>query len=225
MTLIHLLGAAALVFSLVGAAYAVVAGALAGRLARPEPQSLIEARALTLLKPLCGEEVGLERNLLSFLDQDYAGPVQMVVGVQDAGDPALTVVEAVRRARPGADIAIVVDPEVYGANRKVSNLINMLGAARHSTLVLSDADIAAPPGYLARIAAALSEPGVGALTCYYRGDARAGSASVLAAMGVSYGFLPNVILGVALGLARPCMGSTIALERRTLDEIGGFEAL
>ncbi len=101
----------------------------------------------------------------------------------------------------------------------------MLAAAKHETLVLSDADIAAPPGYLQRIAAALADPGVGAVTCYYRGDARAGSASVLAAMGVSYGFLPNVILGVALGMAKPCMGSTIALRRETLDRIGGFKAL
>jgi ceramide glucosyltransferase len=123
------------------------------------------------------------------------------------------------------DIAVVVDPRVYGANRKVSNLINMLAEARHPTLVLSDADICVQPGYLGRVAAALAESGVGAVTCYYRGAARAGAASVLAAMGVSYGFLPNVIFGVALGLAKPCMGSTIALKRTVLDEIGGFEAL
>ncbi len=42
-------------------------------------------------------------------------------------------------------------------------------------------------------------------------------------MGVSYGFLPNVALGAALGLAHPCMGSTIALRRAVLDRIGGFE--
>ena len=225
MTMIQLLGAAALVLSLVGAAYAITAGALAGRLVRRAAAVLPNAPALTLLKPLRGDEGGLERNLLSFLDQDYPGPVQMVLGVQDPADPALPVVEAVRRARPEADIAVVIDPEVHGANRKVSNLINMLAAAKHPTLVLSDADIAVPPGYLARIVAALAEPGVGAVTCYYRGEARAGSASVLAAMGVSYGFLPNVILGVALGMAKPCMGSTIALARQTLDEIGGFEAL
>ena len=43
-------------------------------------------------------------------------------------------------------------------------------------------------------------------------------------MGISYGFLPNVAAGVGLGLAHPCMGSTIALRRAVLDEIGGFEA-
>ena len=172
MTMIQLLGAAALVLSLVGAAYAITAGALAGRLVRRAAAVLPNAPALTLLKPLRGDEGGLERNLLSFLDQDYPGPVQMVLGVQDPADPALPVVEAVRRARPEADIAVVIDPEVHGANRKVSNLINMLAAAKHPTLVLSDADIAVPPGYLARIVAALAEPGVGAVTCYYRGEAR-----------------------------------------------------
>jgi ceramide glucosyltransferase len=223
--MILLLAAAALVLGLVGSAYAIAAGVLAGRLIRRPIAAPSEAPDLTLLKPLKGEEIGLERNLLGFLDQDYPGKVQMVVGVQDPADPALKAVEAVRHARPDADIAVVVDPTAHGANRKVSNLINMLAAARHGTLVLSDADIAVGPDYLARIAAALPGPGVGAVTCYYRGEARAGSASVLAAMGVSYGFLPSVILGVALGMATPCMGSTIALHRSTLDRIGGFEAL
>ena len=225
MILLHLLGAAALILCLVGSAYAVAAGIFAGRLGHAAAPALAEAPGLTLLKPLCGEEIGVEANLESFLRQDYPGPVQLVCGVQDEADPALAAVEALRRAHPEADIAVVVDPRVHGANRKVSNLINMLAAARHETLVLSDADIRVGPDYLARVAAALAEPGVGAVTCYYRGQARAGVASLLAAMGVSYGFMPNVILGVALGLARPCMGSTIALGRRTLDGIGGFEAL
>ena len=225
MLLLHLLGDAALVLGLVGSANAVAAGVFAGRLAKPAPAAQSEAPGLTLLKPLRGPEIGLQANLESFLGQDYAGPVQMVCGVQDPDDPALAAVESLRRVHPDADIAVVVDPTLHGANRKVSNLINMLAQARHDVLVLSDADIVVRPDYLARVAAALVEPGVGAVTCYYRGQARAGPASVLAAMGVSYGFMPNVILGVALGLASPCMGSTIAIRRQTLEAIGGLEAL
>ena len=225
MFLLQILGDAALILGLVGAAYAGAAGVFAGRLAPARAPELSEAPALTLLKPLRGAEPGLKANLESFLIQDYAGPVQLVCGVQDGADCALEVVEALRRDHPEADISVVVDPRVYGSNRKVSNLINMLAAARHETLVLSDADIAVRPDYLARVTAALAEPGVGAVTCYYRGVARARFASRLAAMGVSYGFMPNVILGVAIGLANPCMGSTIALSRGMLAEIGGFEAL
>src|SRR5262249_48916739 len=36
-------------------------------------------------------------------------------------------------------------------------------------------------------------------------------------------FLPSVVVGLALGLARPCFGSTLALRRATLAEIGGFK--
>ncbi len=43
-------------------------------------------------------------------------------------------------------------------------------------------------------------------------------------MGTSYEFLPNAVVGTSLGLAAPCFGSTIALRRRTLDEVGGFAA-
>jgi ceramide glucosyltransferase len=43
-------------------------------------------------------------------------------------------------------------------------------------------------------------------------------------MDLSYRFLPSVAVGVSLGLATPCMGSTIALRRDVLREIGGFEA-
>jgi ceramide glucosyltransferase len=44
-------------------------------------------------------------------------------------------------------------------------------------------------------------------------------------MGISYQFLPNVLVGVAGGLAKPCFGSTIAVRRETLVAIGGFQAL
>jgi len=44
-------------------------------------------------------------------------------------------------------------------------------------------------------------------------------------MGIDYHFVPNARFGIALGLTKPCFGSTIAFRRRTLDEIGGFESL
>ncbi len=46
----------------------------------------------------------------------------------------------------------------------------------------------------------------------------------LASMAIDYDFLPNVLVGLALGLARPCFGSTIAMRRETLERIGGFDA-
>ncbi|MEI9965455.1 MAG: bacteriohopanetetrol glucosamine biosynthesis glycosyltransferase HpnI [Caulobacteraceae bacterium] len=220
--ILHVVGGLALVMSIAGIAYTVLAAATLTRLAEtPSPRAAVPA---TLLKPLCGAEPGLEANLASFLRQDYGAPIQVIFGVQDSADPALAVAEAVRHAHPDAHIDVVVGPGPPGPNRKIANLINMLGHARHDFLVISDADMRATADYLARVAGAAGQPGVGAATCYYYGQGRTGFWSQIAAMGISYGFLPNVATGVGLGLAHPCMGSTIALRGAVLEEIGGFEA-
>ena len=224
MNLVHDIGFAVLAVSVGGVAYTVAAALLVGRLRGRPPAAGAKVAPATLLKPLCGEEPGLGGNLESFLRQDYAAAVQVVFGIQDPADPARAVAERIRAAHPAADVELVVDRRLHGPNRKISNLINMAAHARHDLLVLSDADMAVAPDYLSRVAAALAEPGVGAVTCYYYGEARNGSWSRLGAMGLSYGFLPNVVTGVAAGLALPCMGSTIAIRRQVLEEIGGLGA-
>lgn len=219
---LHVMGLLAALIAAAGGAYGLLAASrVAAFRARP---GLADAfpPAVTLLKPLHGAEPGLARALASFTAQDYGAPAQLVMGVQDPSDGALAI--AAPLAASLAEATLVIDPTPHGANAKIANLINMAGEARHDVLVLSDSDIEAPPDYLSRLAAALAEPGVGVVTCPYYGVARSGFWSRLGAMGVSYQFLPSVALGVSLGMATPCMGSTIALRRETLAAIGGFEA-
>ena len=218
------LGWLCLTCGMLGGIYALVASAMVARFLNQPARGLAHGPSMTLLKPLSGAEAGLAENLESFLRQAYEPAAQIVFGVQDPSDPAIEVVRALQRAHPDRDIALVVDETQHGANRKVSNLINMARAATGEVLVLSDSDMRAPSDYLARLAAALAAPGVGAATCLYVGKARAGLWSRLAAMAINYQFLPNVVLGSGLGLAQPCMGSTIALPREVLARIGGFAA-
>jgi ceramide glucosyltransferase len=210
-----------------GTVYTLLAALLVGRFMRKPPSAVRNCPAVTILKPLHRGEPDLSRNLETFFTQDYDGPVQIVFGVQDPNDPALAVVRALQAKHPDFDTAIVVDGARYGANAKVCNLINMLAAARHDTLVLSDSDISVGSLWLSQVTAALARPGVGIVTCLYTGEP-AGDGhklwSALAAMGTSYNFLPNALLGSSLGLAAPCFGSTIALKRQTLEEVGGFAA-
>ncbi|HEV7383424.1 MAG TPA: bacteriohopanetetrol glucosamine biosynthesis glycosyltransferase HpnI, partial [Phenylobacterium sp.] len=214
-----------MVLALAGAAYQLVAAwQIRALLVQPGARPPATAPAVTILKPLHGAEVGLDAALQSFLAQDYPGAVQIVFGVQDPADPAQLVVGSLRRAHPERDVALVVDPSPHGVNRKISNVINMMGRAKHGIIVLADSDIVVRPGYLREVVAALDAPGVGVVTCPYRGAAVGGIWSRLAAMGLTYQFLPSVAVGVGFGLAHPCMGSTIALRREVLDRIGGFEA-
>ena len=211
--------------ALAGAGYALVAALAAARFMRGAPSGHRCDAPVTILKPLYLGEPGLKENLESFFAQDFNAPVQIVFGVHDDEDPAVAIVRALQAKYPQADTCIVADNAIYGGNAKVSNLINMFPAAKHDILVLSDSDIRVPGNWLSEVTGALARPGVGLVTCLYKGAARTkGLWPVLAAMGTSYDFLPNVVMGVSLGLAEPCMGSTIALTRDVLDRIGGFAA-
>lgn len=225
MPFIFYTGWFALGLALCGGAYAVLAAALTARLLWRAPDPLPDPLpAVTLLKPLHGDEAGLESALASFLAQDYAAPIQIVFGLQSPIDPARAIVARLEARFPDRDIAVVSEPRLHGANHKVSNLINMMSAAKHEVVVLADSDITVSPVYLGAVIGALSRPGVGAVSCLYCGTGRTGFWSRLAAMGVSYHFLPNAAVGIAGGMAHPCFGSTIALTRETLAAVGGFEA-
>ena len=220
--IVGFLGSALLTLAAAGALYTLTALIVFRRFFAPQPTPARRGDAVTLLKPLHGAEPLLAANLASFLIQDHGGPIQLLCGVQRADDPAIAVVEALRTEHPSAVIDLVIDPTSHGANAKVSNLINMMAKAEHPTIILSDSDMAVTPDYLRGLLAALDQPGTGAVTCLYRGRGDSGFWSRLGAAGLSYQFLPGAVFGVAFGLARPCMGSTIALRRETLDRIGGF---
>ncbi|MBE7212687.1 MAG: bacteriohopanetetrol glucosamine biosynthesis glycosyltransferase HpnI, partial [Gluconacetobacter diazotrophicus] len=220
--------------AMLGCLQAVTGAALTHRFSRsirrtPLPSPGPDAPAVvlppvTLLKPLHGEEPMLEQALSSALEQDYPN-VQVVFGVQDRADPAIAVVERLRRRFPARDIALVVDGTPHGANRKIANLINMLPAARHDVLVISDSDIHVAPDYLRRVVGALQRPNIGLVTTVYGAWAATGSlARRLAAAQVNHSFLPGVLMSRRLG-RQDCLGATMALRRSTLDAIGGLSAL
>lgn len=221
---LHGLGWLFVALSLAGALYMLLAASVVGRFAAASMPLGGELAPVTLLKPLHFDSIGLEEDLDSFLAQDYPAPIQIVFGVQDVADPAITVVNHLKARHPDIDIDLVIDARRYGSNAKICNLINMTEHARHGVLVLSDSDIAVPRDYLSRVVGALHQPGVGAVTCPYTGRAGASAWSTLAAMGTSYEFLPNMVFGTWWGIADACLGSTIAVKRATLDNIGGFEA-
>ena len=191
---------------------------------QPAHARAASAPAVTILKPLHGDEPGLLDNLDSFCRQDYPGPIQVVFGVQDPDDGAIAVVGHLRKAQTTRDLDLVIETKVHGLNRKVSNLVNMAPCIRHDVVVLADSDMRVDPDYLSRVVAALEAPGVGAVTCLYYGVPVAGPWSSLAALAINAHFLPGVVVGLSVGLARPCFGSTLALRRQTLGEIGGFIA-
>lgn len=179
---------------------------------------------VTVLKPLHGLEPRLYDNLRGFCTQDHPC-YQLIFGVRESNDPAISVVHRLMAEFPNRDICLVVDDRVYGANLKVSNLLNMLPQARYDGLVLADADIDVPPDYLRRVTAPLADAGVGIVTCLYYGQPQSGFWSRLGCLFIDDWFAPSVRLSYAAGSRRFAFGSTIALRRDALMQVGGFEVL
>ena len=215
---------AASAVAVVGCAYLLMAAILLRSLARNRAAANpAVAPPVTFLRPLYGDEPGLFDNLRSFCVQDYRGDIQIVFGVQRPDDAAIATVERLRGALPGRDLELVIETKTHGLNRKVSSLVNMAPRIRHDVVVVADSDIRADPSHLSRVIAALEEPGVSAVTCLYYGVALTGIWARLGALFINAQFMPSVVVGVALGLARPCFGSTLAFRRATLVAIGGFQ--
>jgi ceramide glucosyltransferase len=180
--------------------------------------------AVTILKPLCGEEFELYEQLRSFCLQDHPR-VQIIFGVSDASDAALRAVSRLQREFPSHDLRVVIESATRGANRKVGNLINMAPHIKHDLIVIADSDIRVERTYVSRVVAPLLDPAVGVVTCAYRARPRTGIWSKLGALFIDEWFIPSVRVATLLGSESFTSGATIALRRTVLDEIGGFAAL
>ena len=180
--------------------------------------------AVTVLKPLHGQEPLLGAALESFFKLDYPR-LQLVFGVQDLADPAIGVVEALCRAYPAMDATLVINTRPHGTNRKIANLINMFPQARHDVLVISDSDMHVAPDYLRQVVRTLAVPGTGLVTSIYTGlPARAGFSVQLGAAYINQIFASGALMARYLG-RQDCLGATMALTRNTLARAGGFVGL
>lgn len=179
---------------------------------------------VTILKPLAGNEAELYENLCSFVEQQYP-QFQVIFGVAEAGDPAIEIAQRIIARFPGADVSLVVGNGRRAGNPKVANLSAMLPHAKHDLLVISDADMRVDPSYVRAVAAAFDDPIVGAATSAYCGVPEDGLASVLGAMWINHQFTPSALVANLVEPLTYCFGSTMAVRRSVLDEIGGLAAL
>lgn len=224
MVLTALTALAFAVFSLVYVALSVVA-TLSWRLRQPfHPAALASLPPVTVLKPLCGLEPGLEENLRSFCRQSHTN-YELLIGARDATDPALQVARRVAAEFPTIDIRIIPGATRLGENRKVNTLVHLATFARFDTFVVADSDVRVGPDYLRRVVEPLLDPGVGIVSCTYRGRPEGGIWSDLGALAIDEWFIPSVLVAQALGSNAYCSGTTMALRRDVLDRVGGFEVL
>jgi ceramide glucosyltransferase len=210
--------------ALASMAYSLIAAFATRKRARAPMRGNATAPPVTILKPLCGAEPETYECLRSFCEQAY-GEFQVVFGVSHAQDPAVAVVAQLQKEFPHLDLTLAVERRQAGSNRKVSNLINMMGFALHDYLVISDSDVRVDSNYLANLIVPLLDDGVGVVTCCYRGVPHPGIWSLLGSMYINEWFIPSVRVAALMGYRSFAFGATIGIRRETLAKIGGFNAI
>jgi ceramide glucosyltransferase len=188
------------------------------------PSRVRKGPPVSILKPLAGVDDGLEENLRTFFEQDYA-QFEILFAVRASKDPAIPVVERLCARYPHIPTRLIVTGEPPYANAKVFSLDTMLAAARHSLIVMSDSDTRVTPDMLSVLAAEFENPHIGLATCPYRAVPGHSFWSVLEALGQNTEFIGGVLMARMLDGMKFAIGPTIAVRRETLARIGGFNAV
>ncbi|HET7544330.1 MAG TPA: glycosyltransferase [Polyangiaceae bacterium] len=178
---------------------------------------------VSVLKPLNGADDDLYQNLHSFFEQDLP-ELQLVFGVAEQDDPAVSIVARLQREYPTVECVLVVHSDASALNPKVQNLLGMLPHARHDLLLISDSNVRAPRHYLRELVTLHARPNVGMVTNLFAGSAER-------TLGAA---LENVQLNgfCAAGSALPTLsgdaavvGKSTLFSRAALDRLGGLSRL
>ena len=215
MLLLELIAAG---FALCGLAYQALCIAAALAFARQPTPAKNFAPPVTILKPLRGADRLANDCFRSHCVQEYPR-YEVLFGVNDSADPAAAIVE--RLAREFPHVRLLVCPEILGPNRKVATLAQMLRSAQYDYVVINDSDILVDPDYLHEVVGPLADSRVGLVTSLYRGVPGHTTWSKLEALGIA-DFAASVLLAYR-GNFHYGFGSTLALSRETLHNIGGLE--
>lgn len=189
---------------------------------------------VSMLKPLHGTEPGMERNLESFFEQDYPD-FELLFCARFESDEGLQLARRVGERYPQvkARYETCGEPIPKFHNAKVYSLAKLDSVAKNDLYVTSDADVRVEPDYLKRMVQTLKDPHVGLASCVYLGtaqgdDARkgAGFASQLDAVGKSVEMTSGVLVAVMIeGCAKFALGATMAVRRKSFQDVGGFNEL
>lgn len=179
---------------------------------------------VTILKPVCGLEKNLARNLRTACDQDYP-EYQVVFSTQRHDDPALGILRELQREFGEERVTVVVSDTRVGENGKINNLAGALPHARHDVLVISDSDVRLRPDYLRAIVAPLANPAIGGVSTFFKAADAGPWYEQMEFLTLNADHFAVTMVGVVIGVSDFCFGASFALRRETLTRIGGLSDL
>jgi ceramide glucosyltransferase len=189
---------------------------------------------VSVLKPLHGTEPGMERNLETFFEQDYP-EFELLFCARFDSDEGLRLARKVGERYPHVDAKYVTcgEPRPKFHNAKVYSLAKLDSVAKYDNYITADADVRVEKDYLRQMVQNLKDPHVGLASCVYLGTAvgydeksGTGFASQLDAVGKSVEMTSGVLVAVMIeGSAKFALGATMAVRRKSFQDVGGFDEL
>jgi ceramide glucosyltransferase len=177
---------------------------------------------LSMIKPVHGVEPRLRENLASFFEQDYSA-YEILFCARTADNPALRIAQEVAAQYPDREVRFLTCGEPPFPNAKVHSLATMLREAKHEILLMADSDVRVDRDYLREVSRPLLDPGVGLVTCLYRGIPTGGFWSGLEALGMTVEMSSGVIIADMLEGMRFGLGPTMVMRKDSIAKIGGIE--
>jgi ceramide glucosyltransferase len=183
-----------------------------------------EDTGVSIIHPIKDLDFELDKNLESWFNQDYRGPVQHIFSFQEVNDPAIEVVKGFMQKYPDIDTRITVNPVIPGLNGKSSNMVNAMKLTKYEIVLFGDSDVRIKPDFILKMVRPLKDEKVGITTC---GQINIGGRDFWTRY---FTFLQNnetdflwaflTKVGMDLGAT----GAAFGMRKKLLNEIGGLEA-
>ena len=167
----------------------------------------------------------LGEDLAVGLDRAEAPGSGALLHRQEPGDPAVGVVEKLRREYAHIPAQLLVTGKPPYPNAKAFSLGRMLQAAANDLVVMSDSDTRVTPTLLRTVSAEFVGKNLGVSTCPYRAVPGPSLWSRLEATGMNTDFIAGILVARMLEGMKFAVGPTIVARRSVLQSIGGFERL
>jgi hypothetical protein len=108
------------------------------------------ARAVTVVRPLCGLDDHAEATLASVFQLDHPH-YEVVLCIARRDDPAVALAQSMIKRFPGTPARLLIGDERISANPKLNNIVKGWNVAAHDWVVLADSNVLMPPDCLSRL--------------------------------------------------------------------------
>jgi ceramide glucosyltransferase len=182
------------------------------------------APPVSILKPVRGIDFEAYENFASMCRIDY-DEYEIVFAVADADDPVNGLIKKLQDEFPHRSIRLVTGIEQRGHCRKTNSLRRLAEEAKYDLLVMNDSDVRVDKDHLWNVVSSFRDPKVGVVTALFRSKSAGGLVADIDAVGVPTDASASTMVVWRFSKLDFAYGWTMAVTKKRLEEIGGFDAL